>query len=69
MQLMELVGRFGEPLKDVYIQVDNTVSENKNNILMALLALMVARGVMETATIFFMEVGHTHIKIDQSFSW
>lgn len=69
MQLMALVLKFGETLGEVYIQVDNTVAENKNNFLMAFLGAMVARMVMRSVTILFMQVGHTHIKIDQAFSW
>ena len=58
----------GKPLGDVTFQLDNTVSENKNNHLMGTLAAMVARGIMRTATLCFMMVGHTHIQIDQVFS-
>lgn len=68
-QFMELTVEWGEPLGDVVMQVDNTVAENKNNFLLGTLAAMVARGIMRSATLAFMMVGHTHIEIDQIFSW
>ena len=68
LQLMELVQEFGETIKDLVIQVDNTVAEDKNNYRLGCLGLLVARGVVSTATLLFMQVGHTHIKIDQIFS-
>jgi len=69
VQLMELSLKWGVPLGDVTAQLDNTVSENKNNYLMGILAAMVARGTMRTVTLCFMMVGHTHVQIDQVFSW
>lgn len=68
-QFMTLTAKWGEFLGDVTLQVDNTVSENKNNHLLGFLAAMVGRGVMKTVTLNFMMVGHTHIEIDQVFSW
>lgn len=68
MQFMELCLQWNSPLGDVFIQMDNTVSENKNNHIMGFLAAMVARGTMRTVTLCFMMVGHTHILIDQIFS-
>lgn len=68
-QFMELTLSWGHTLGDVTVQVDNTVAENKNNYLMGILAAMVGRGIMRTVTLCFMMVGHTHIQIDQIFSW
>ena len=68
-QFMELYFKWNKPLEDVFIQMDNTVSENKNNHIMGFLAALVARGVMRSVTLCFMMVGHTHIKIDQVFLW
>lgn len=68
-QLMELSLRWDEPLGDVFIQMDNTTSENKNNHIMGFFGALVDRGVMRSVTLCFMMVGHTHIKIDQVFSW
>lgn len=68
-RLMALVAKWEEFLGDVTFVLDNTVSENKNNFLMGFFAAMVGRGVMETVTLYFMMVGHTHVEIDQVFSW
>ena len=68
-QFMELYLKWNKPLGDVFIQMDNTVSENKNNHIMGFLAALVARGVMRSVTLCFMMVGHIHNKIDQVFSW
>lgn len=67
LQLEQLTEEFGEPIKDLVMQVDNTVAEAKNNYLVSFLGMLVARGVLETATLLFMLVGHTHMKIDQTF--
>lgn len=69
LQFMTLYLMCGEILNEVYVQVDNTVAENKNNFFMATLGALVARGVVRTVIVYFMQVGHTHIKIDQTFSW
>lgn len=69
LELMRLVEKLNAPIKDLVLQVDNTVAENKNNFLMGFLGLLVARGVVGTARVLFMQVGHTHIEIDQIFSW
>ncbi|CAN0284914.1 unnamed protein product [Ectocarpus sp. 12 AP-2014] len=66
---MELTLQWEHSLGDVFIQMDNTVSENKNNFIMGFLAALVGRGVMRSVTLCFMMVGHTHIQIDQVFSW
>ena len=68
-QCMYLTAKWREFLGDVTLQVDNTVLENKNNYMMGFLAAMVARGGMKTVTLYFMMVGHTHVAIDQAFSW
>ncbi|CAM9835172.1 unnamed protein product, partial [Choristocarpus tenellus] len=49
-------------------QVDNCVSENKNNFFLRYTGLLVAASVIRVVEIHFMMVGHTHIKIDQIFS-
>eukprot|EP00904_Undaria_pinnatifida_P006121 jgi/Undpi1/2639/HiC_scaffold_13.g06018.m1 len=69
IQFTELWHKFqNNRMGDVVIQMDNTVSENKNNYIMGFLAAMIARGVMRSVTLCFMMVGHTHIQIDQIFS-
>lgn len=54
-------------IQHLYLQLDNCVGENKNNILTAYLAILVWKDIIETVEIHFM-MGHTHIKIDQIFS-
>lgn len=67
LQLEQLRYEHGEHNRDLIVQVDNTVSEAKNNYLVGFLGMLVARGVLSTATLLFMPVGHTHIKIDMVF--
>ncbi|CAN0432499.1 unnamed protein product, partial [Pylaiella littoralis] len=67
-QFKELSEKWRKPLGDVVVQMDNTVSENKNNIIMGFCGALIARGVVRTMTLCFMMVGHTHIEIDQIFS-
>lgn len=49
-------------------QVDNCVSENKNNYFLGYAGLLVAASIIRVVEINFMMVGHTHMKIDQIFS-
>lgn len=49
-------------------QVDNCISENKNNFFLGYAGLLVANNVIRVVEINFMMVGHTHMKIDQIFS-
>lgn len=55
-------------ISHLHLQLDNCVGENKNNIVMAFLASLVDAGVIGVVEANFMMVGHTHGKIDQSFS-
>ena len=50
------------------LSVDNATGENKNNIMMSLFAMLVFWGVIGKVEVNFMQVGHTHNKIDQIFS-
>ena len=50
------------------IQLDNTGSANKNNVLLAFLALQVLTGRLGSASVTFLRTGHTHEDIDQMFS-
>eukprot|EP00903_Cladosiphon_okamuranus_P017943 g16510.t1 len=67
LKLMELVDEWNEPIGDLVVQLDNTVAENKNNILTGMAAALVDAGVIRTVTLVFMMVGHTHNEIDQVF--
>ncbi len=52
----------------LYLQLDNTCRENKNNLLMAYLHMLVKNKVFKKIKIGFLLVGHTHDQIDQMFS-
>lgn len=59
----------GRPLgRRLHLQLDNTTAENKNNTLLGFVALLVAWGVFEGATVFFLPVGHTFNELDSAFS-
>ena len=67
--LQTILSEFGGPLPPVlYLQLDNTARENKNNLLMAYLHLLVHARVFKKIRIGFLLVGHTHDRIDQMFS-
>ncbi|CAB1104354.1 unnamed protein product [Ectocarpus sp. CCAP 1310/34] len=55
-------------IQHAHWQVDNCVSENKNNFFLGYAGLLVAADVVRVVEIHFMMVGHTHTKIDQVFS-
>lgn len=58
----------GRPLGRVlHLQLDNTTSENKNRTLLGFVALLVAWGVFDSATVFFLPVGHTYNELDAAF--
>ena len=50
-----------------YLQLDNTVKDNKSTYIMAYLQSLVDCGVFEENTVHFFQVGHTHCDIDQLF--
>ncbi|KAL3696984.1 hypothetical protein R1sor_011060 [Riccia sorocarpa] len=52
----------------LYLQLDNTVRENKNNILFAYLAMLLEKKVFTKIKLRFLLVGHTHNFVDQMFS-
>ncbi|KAL3682469.1 hypothetical protein R1sor_000491 [Riccia sorocarpa] len=52
----------------MYLQLDNTVRENKNNILFAYLAMLLDRNIFSKIKLGFLLVGHTHDFVDQMFS-
>jgi hypothetical protein len=54
--------------KHLTLQLDNSPKDNKNQTMLAFGSDLVARGVFETVTFFFLMVGHTHEDIDASFS-
>src|SRR3569623_2150191 len=52
----------------LHLQLDNTSKENKNNILIAFLLLLVANSLFDAVEVMFLRVGHTHEDVDQMFS-
>ncbi|CAM9954967.1 unnamed protein product, partial [Choristocarpus tenellus] len=76
LALTRLIDKYRNSLDDsgshiiqhAHWQVDNCVSENKNNFFLGYAGLLVAVSVIRVVEIHFMMVGHTHIKIDQIFS-
>lgn len=50
------------------LSVDNTVSENKNHILLGYFGSLIGRGIVSSAEILFIPVGHTHKRLDRVFS-
>lgn len=52
----------------LYVQLDNTARENKNQVLIAYLSMLVEKKVFKKVKLGFLLVGHTHDQIDQMFS-
>ena len=50
------------------LQVDNTVSQAKNETTALFLAMLVAQRKFKTVNLFFLIVGHTHEDVDQLFA-
>lgn len=51
----------------LFLVLDNTSSENKNEVMLAMAAWLVASGRFKQVRVFFLPVGHTHVIIDQIF--
>ena len=62
---LEQEKQLGEVL---FLQLDNTASENRNNTMLQYCALLVQTGVFRKVEIHFLMVGHTHEDVDQMFS-
>ena len=54
--------------KNLYLQLDNSTKDNKNQYLMAFLSLLTTRGIFREIQVGFLLVGHTHEDIDAYFS-
>ena len=52
----------------LYLQLDNTPRENKNNLLFTYLHMLLVKQVFKKIKVGFLIVGHTHDQIDQMFS-
>ena len=54
--------------KHLYLQLDNSAKDNKNEFLMAFLSMLTNCGVFKQIQVGFLLVGHTHKDIDAYFS-
>jgi hypothetical protein len=52
----------------LYLQLDNTSCENKNQVVFGYLSMLVQLGIFQKVKVGFVLVGHTHDHIDQMFS-
>ncbi|KAL3682529.1 hypothetical protein R1sor_000551 [Riccia sorocarpa] len=52
----------------LYIQLDNTVRENKNANIFAYLAMLIDKKIFRKIKVGFLMVGHTHDHVDKMFS-
>jgi len=55
--------------RKLYLQLDNSARDNKNQYIMAFLSLLTARKVFQEIQVGFLLVGHTHEDIDGYFSY
>jgi hypothetical protein len=51
----------------LYLELDNTSHENKNQIVFGYLSMLVEMGIFQKVKVGFLLVGHTHDHIDQIF--
>ena len=58
----------GNLLEVLYLQLDNTCRENKNQIVFGYLNMLVELRIFQKVKVGFLLVGHTHDHIDQMFS-
>ena len=65
--LCEMRDAYGRWPDILHLQFDNCSADNKNFITWAVAAWLVASGRVKQVRIFFLQVGHTHILIDQIF--
>jgi hypothetical protein len=59
---------FGNLPQVLYLQLDNTSLENKNQIVFGYLSMLVKLGIFQNVKVVFLLVGHTHDHIDQMLS-
>ena len=52
----------------LYLQLDNTSRENKNQVVFGYLSMLVELGIFKKVKVGFLLIGHTHDHIDQMFS-
>ena len=57
-------GQRADQPRHLWLQLDNCGGENKNHPVMAYCALLVAKGALDSVTVAFLPVGHTHEDVD-----
>ena len=68
--LPPIPGRPAVPLpKKLFLQLDNSAKDNKNQYVMAFCSLLTARRVFKEVTVGFLVFGHTHEDIDAHFNY
>ena len=65
--LIKLQSNFQTWPSELFVQLDNTAKDNKNNATLGYFAYLVASGVFLTVIVSFLPVGHTHEDIDAVF--
>jgi hypothetical protein len=65
LHVQQIEGRLPPVL---FMQCDNCARDNKNQMMIALCAILVDMNIFNRIELSFMEVGHTHSDIDQEFS-
>jgi len=65
--LIQFLDEFIKGFDMLYLFCDNTVSQNKNRFIVALLELARQRYGLSECRLNFMAVGHTHMKVDMCF--
>jgi hypothetical protein len=63
-----LTNWFGNVPQVLYLQLDDTSRENKNQFFFGYLSMLAQMGIFKKVKFGFLHVGHTHDHIDQMFS-
>ena len=64
----QLKDEYGSLPSKLWVQMDNTATDNKNKLNFAIQRHLVSAGIFREAVFGFLPVGHTHEDIDQAFS-
>jgi hypothetical protein len=67
LTLNEMYSHYGFMPRELWLQLDNTGKENKNETMRAICSWLCATFKFERVTVFFLIKGHTHVIIDQIF--
>jgi hypothetical protein len=67
LTLNEMYSHYGFMPRELWLQLDNTGKENKNETMRAICSWLCATFKFERVTVFFLIKGYTHVIIDQIF--